>query len=81
MKIQTVVIGGAHLTKLTLTLLAVWLTLDWRVRRMRRAFEKQLVMQGMSEDDAKRLSACFEELKNNITSMLKQGIAKGFQSK
>ncbi|MCJ7718320.1 hypothetical protein MUO69_00115 [Candidatus Bathyarchaeota archaeon] len=45
------------------------------MRKARRAFEKQLILQGMSNEDAKRLSACFEELKNSITGMLKQGIA------
>jgi hypothetical protein len=51
------------------------------MRKTKRAFERQLIMQGMSEDDAKRLGVCFEELKNNIDSMLKQGRTKGFQSK
>jgi hypothetical protein len=31
----------------------------------------------MSREDAKQLSTCFEELKNNITDMLKQGIRFG----
>jgi hypothetical protein len=30
----------------------------------------------MSKKDAKRLSACFEELKNSVTGMLKQGIIR-----
>jgi hypothetical protein len=71
MKIQTVVIGGAHLTKLTLSLLAAWLTLDWRVRRMRRAFEKQLIRVGMSKKDAQRLSAQFAKLKDNVKNAVK----------
>jgi hypothetical protein len=44
------------------------------VNRTRKAFEKQLVKQGMSREDAERLSACFEELKNNIKDILKQGV-------
>jgi len=31
----------------------------------------------MSKEDAKRLSACFEDFKDNITDMLKQGIRIG----
>jgi hypothetical protein len=56
----------------------MYVTLGGRVRKARRAFEKQLIMQGMAKDDAKRLSACFEELKNSMTQMLRQGIARGF---
>jgi len=52
----------------------MYLTLGRRVSKARKAFEKQLLQQGMSKEDAKRLSKCFEELKNNITEMLKQGI-------
>lgn len=71
--------SSPHLVRVTLNLFWIYLTLGQRVRKTRRAFEEQLIMQGMSRDDAKRLSACFEELKNNITGMLKQGITKGFQ--
>jgi hypothetical protein len=40
------------------------------------------MQQGMSKQDAQRLSACYEDLKNNITSVLKQGIATmHFQAK
>jgi len=53
-----------------------YLTLGGKVRKTRRAFEQQLIIQGMSKEDAKRLSACFEELKNSITGMLRQGIAR-----
>jgi hypothetical protein len=55
----------------------MYLTLGRRVSKTRKAFEKQLMQQGMSKEDAERLSACFEDLKNNITSMLKQGIRLG----
>jgi hypothetical protein len=33
----------------------------------------------MSKTDAKRVSGCFEDLKNSITGMLKQGVAGGLQ--
>ncbi len=74
MKIQTFVIGGVHLTRLVISLLAFWFMLDWRVRRMRRAFEKQLTQQGMSKEDARRVSAQFANLKNNIKNALKGSI-------
>jgi hypothetical protein len=72
--------SSPSLARLSLHLFWTYLTLGQRVRKTRRAFEKQLIMQGMSKDDAKRLSACFEELKNNMTNVLKQGMATGFQS-
>jgi hypothetical protein len=59
---------------MALSLFWMYLTLGSRVRKTRKAIEKQLMQQGMSKEDAKRLSACFEELKNNITQMLKQGV-------
>ena len=70
----TVIKSSPHLAKLSLNLLWVYLTLGRRVNKTRRAFEKQLTQQGMSKEDAQRLSACFEDLKNNISNMIKQGI-------
>lgn len=69
-----------HLSLLILNVLWVYLTLGMRVRRTRRAFEKQLIEQGMSKEDAQRLSLCFQDLKDNISAVVKQGIAGGFSS-
>lgn len=71
-----------HVAIVVLNLLWVYVTLGRRVRKTRRAFEKQLMQQGMSKQDAQRLSASYEDLKNNITGMVKQGIANiRFQTK
>jgi hypothetical protein len=70
----TVIKSFPHLVLMALSLLWMYLTLGRRVRKTRKAFEKQLIQQGMSKEDAKRLSACFEDLKNGFTDMLKQGI-------
>jgi hypothetical protein len=59
---------------MSLSLFWTYLSLGRRVNKTRKAFEEQLIQQGMSKQDAKRLSACFEDLKNNITVMLKQRI-------
>jgi hypothetical protein len=75
----TMIKSSPYLARMSLDLFWTYLTLGRRVRKTRKAFEKQLIMQGMSKEDAKRLSACYEELKNNITGMLKQGIAGGFR--
>jgi hypothetical protein len=66
-----------HLAILLLNLLWMYVTLGRRVRKTRKAFEKQLMQQGMSKEDAERLSMCYEDLKNSITSMLTQGIRIG----
>jgi hypothetical protein len=71
-----------HLAIVVLNLLWMYVTIGRRVRKTRRAFEKQLMQQGMSKQDAQRLSACFEDLKNNVTGMLKEGITTmRFQTK
>jgi hypothetical protein len=66
-----------HLAIVVLNLLWMYVTLGRRVRKTRKAFEKQLVYQGMSKEDAERLSMCYEDLKNSITCMLTQGIRIG----
>jgi hypothetical protein len=75
--ITAVIRSFPYLARMSLSLLWMYLTLGRRVSKTRKAFEKQLVQQGMSKEDAKRLSACFEDLKDNITGMLKQGIRLG----
>ncbi len=67
----------SYLVRLLLSLFWTYLTLSSRVRRARKAFEKQLIQQGMAKEDARRLSAFFEDLKNNITGMIKQRIRLG----
>lgn len=66
-----------HLVIVFLNLLWVYATRGRRVCKTRRAFEKQLMQQGMSKEDAKRVSRCYEDLKNRIMSVFKQGIRIG----
>jgi hypothetical protein len=57
-----------------------YLTLDWKVRRARKAFEKQLMAEGMSKKDAEQLSMFYVDLKNNLTAAVKHGItSRGFR--
>jgi hypothetical protein len=79
--VTTVVKSTPYLARMSLSLFWMYLTLGSRVRKTRKAFEKQLMQQGMSKEDAKRLSACFEELKNNITGTIRQGMVGAFQRK
>jgi hypothetical protein len=64
------------LARVSISLFWTYLTLGRQVRKARRAFEQQLIIQGMAKEDAERLSACFEELKNSLTRALRQGIAR-----
>ncbi len=66
-----------HLVNLVFSLGWMYLTLGRRVRKTRKAFEKELVKQGVSQKNAERLSFCFEELKRNVINMVKQGILPG----
>lgn len=67
-----------QLGRMSLSLFWAYVTLGRQVRKARRAFEKQLMLQGMKKEDAKRLSVCYEELKNNMISMFKQGMVHSF---
>lgn len=75
--VKMLVESTPNLARMGASLFWVYLTLGWKVRKTRRAFEKQLISQGMSKQDAKRLSACFMEVKNSITRMLFQGVSTG----
>jgi len=63
-----------YLVRMLSDLLYTYLTLGSHVRRTKKAFEEQLILAGMSREEARRLSACFEELKNSVTNMLKHEI-------
>lgn len=63
-----------YIARLSVNLLWIYLTLGYKVNKTRKSFEKQLIAQGMSKDDAKQLSANFENLKNEITGTIKQAI-------
>ena len=71
MKITGIISIVLHGVRLIISLLALWLTLGWNVRKARKAFEKELIRLGMAKKDAKRLSACYSKLKNDIINSLK----------
>lgn len=75
--VKALVKSTPSLALMSMSLFWMYSTLGWRVRKTRRAFEKELVSQGMSED-ARRLSECFNELKNSLTTALRQGFAGRF---
>jgi hypothetical protein len=76
MKISSIISAGVSLIHLLLSLFVLWLTLGWKVRRTRRAFEKQLIRQGMAKKDAKRLSIQYSKMKNEIMNTLRHSLVR-----
>jgi hypothetical protein len=75
--VTTVIKSTPYLAQMSLSLFWMYISLGRRVNKTRKAFEEQLTREGMSREDARRLSLCFEDLKNNITDAMKQGIRFG----
>lgn len=71
--------SAPSLVRMLLSLFWTYLTLGRRVRKTRKAFEGQLILQGMSKDDAQRLGACYDELRESILTAMKQGMNRGFR--
>jgi hypothetical protein len=78
MKISSIISAGLSLINLSLSLYVLWLTLGWKVRKARKAFEKQLIRQGMAKKDAKKLSAQYSKLKDDVINALKRSIVRNF---
>ncbi|MBS7632292.1 hypothetical protein KEJ15_01540 [Candidatus Bathyarchaeota archaeon] len=68
MKLGSLVMAMLHSAKLLFSVFALWLTFGWKVRKTRKAFEKELIRQGMSKKDAHRISHQYEELKKEVIS-------------
>lgn len=77
MKLSSIIGIALHIIRLTLSLFALWLSFSWKVRKARKAFEKELVKMGMAEKDAKRLSVWYSKLKNDIVQTVKSSIFMG----
>jgi len=73
--VTTIVKSTPYLAMMSFSLFWMYMTLGNRVRKTRKAFEEQLIQQGMSKEDARRLSSCFEDLKDNLTFAIKQGVS------
>lgn len=62
------------ITKLLGSLFIIWLTLGWKVRKAKKAFEKELRKQGMSKQDAKRISSRYAALKDQAMDAFKRSL-------
>jgi len=56
------------------SLIALWITIYWGVRRARGAFERELVRQSMRKEDARRVSAQYSKLKDDILGTVRNSI-------
>lgn len=75
-KMSTIFNASACIVRLLGSLFVIWLTLGWKVRRTRKAFEKELIAEGMTREDAQRLSAQFKILKDDIMSAFRRSIIR-----
>jgi len=76
MKISTIIRAGLHLSKLLLNLFFIWLTLGWKVRKARKAFEKELVKSGMPSEAAKKLGKKYSSVKDEVMKQLWGSVRK-----
>ncbi|NWG10656.1 hypothetical protein HXY33_02730 [Candidatus Bathyarchaeota archaeon] len=81
MKISSIFTIAVSVASILFSLFALWVTLVWKVRRTRKAFEKQLIRQGMAKRDAKRLSAQYSKMKNEIMSTFKGSLFRNRSEK
>jgi hypothetical protein len=71
MKLTSIISAALHAIRLLLSLFAIWLSFGWKVRKARKAFEKELVKAGMARKDAKKLSTWYSKLKDEIIRTVK----------
>jgi hypothetical protein len=72
LEFRTILSVFLRVVQLLTQLFWVWITLDWKVRKARKAFEKELVLQGVSKEDAKRLSKQIKILKDHLMNSIWQ---------
>ena len=76
MKVTSIIKIGLYLIKLILDLGFIWLTLGWKVRKARRAFEKELIKGGVPREIAKELGKKYTSIKDEVMREIKSSIWK-----
>ncbi|MBS7635194.1 hypothetical protein KEJ34_06880 [Candidatus Bathyarchaeota archaeon] len=74
--ISTLFYGFILLLSLSIRLLWIWLTVDWKIWKTRRGFEKEIVRYGVSKHDAKKLSAQYATFKKNLKRLFMQSFKR-----
>ena len=77
MKIRSIISIILSILYILFNILILWATLGWNVRKARKAFEKQLIRNGMAKKDAQRISAQYSKLKNDVMNTLKRSMRGG----
>lgn len=72
--IVSVISGSVNLVRLLSSLFVIYLTLGWKVRTARKAFEKELIREGMPKEAAKRMGAKYAAIKDETLNTLKRSI-------
>jgi hypothetical protein len=75
-KIQDLLSIASSIIRIAGSLLILWATFGWKVRKTRKAFEKELIKQGMSKENARELSAHYKVLKDQLISTLVYSLRK-----
>lgn len=70
--ISIIFYGFILLFSLSIKLLWIWFTVDWKIRKARRGFEREIVRYGVDKHDAKKLSAQYIMLKKNLKRLFMQ---------
>jgi len=60
--------------RIILCLLSSWISIKWKVRKARRAFEKEAVKHGISKEEARRLSEVFTALEGQLRDAVKASL-------
>jgi len=69
--IVSVISGAVSVVRLLSSLFVIYVTLGWNVWRAKRAFEKELIKEGMPKEDARRMGARYAALKDETLNALK----------
>ncbi|HKZ94034.1 MAG TPA: hypothetical protein VJ249_05580 [Candidatus Bathyarchaeia archaeon] len=72
--IVSVISGAVSTVRLLSSLFLIYLALGWKVRKAKKAFEKELTKQGMPKDAVKRMSARYAALKDEALKSLKRSM-------
>jgi len=76
MKTSTIIKGALYLSKVVMDMFFIWLTLGWKVRKARNAFEKELVKSGMPKEAAKKLAKKYSSVKDEVMKQLWGSVGK-----
>ena len=69
--IVSVISGAVSVVRLLSSLFVIYVTLGWNVWRAKRAFERELIREGMPKEDARRMGARYAALKDETLNALK----------